>query len=237
MNWVGRKAICSALVLGGFLGLAYAAEAAPQTIALSTLNTTGTTTYDIGPFALVFASQTLTNGTLRGCDYSTTTGGSCGNDQIVADVVRGTLELTFENKSGPSGALLTGSNGTNTHNLYFNFTVTYNRSASVTMSQATLGVTGTGTDLSDITATETINNPSYSFNTSAAASSPIAQTISPALNSFSVSKDLKTTGVSGLVLNVITQHYVSSPEPVSLSILGVGIAGLALVKRRNRRVV
>jgi hypothetical protein len=219
--------------------------AAPTTIDLGLLGSQPTWT--VGGFQLTFASAT--SGAGSGCAYSTSSGGSCSSDKIVADVQRGTLVLTIENKTASTALLIGDSSGTiSTRDMYLNFTVTYKADPTVLVSSASVLTAGSSSNANAGTAEKIYSSasayasnpgsPLYpTFTGTAAATSPTLQNFtSGGLNTFYVNKDLSTKTTSGLNIMTVTQRYVSNPEPVSMSLLGAGLVGLALVRRRSIRV-
>jgi hypothetical protein len=109
--------------------------------------------------------------------------------------------------------------------------------------------TPTGTTLADVSMAENVQSTSPvetatvpSMNLGQLASHVYSGTVSSNVNlttpsmAFVVQKDINLTPVSGYTMTLanVTQTY-KTPEPVSLAVFGVGLAGLAAVRRRFRR--
>jgi hypothetical protein len=219
---------------------------------------TNSTTFQIGSgWDLVFQPEAGTS--TSGCYISTAA--NCDSDEIVASIHRGVLTLTFENQNyaSSSTALLSAAAGNNA-NMYLNFTVS-SPSSGETFKKASLAINASasrnvaaGDVLTSAANTYDLGTAAYGLTgTSPTGFSAFAgghgvngstgETSSGltsilANQTLSIQKELaigNSNGGSTLALNTLSQLYYSNPEPVSLSLFGVGIAGLALAKRRRRR--
>jgi hypothetical protein len=233
MSWLIRQGTFG-LTCAALLGLSQPAHAQVD-IYLSSIPTAGTVsqgyTATIGSWSLYF--EPLSQGS---CTYTHGGGSSCGNIEIIASVHRGSLGLTIEEAAGPSAALLSNSK-TSIASLALDFTVT--APTGKTVSAASLSYTGTGQSADLMKISDIAKADGNSLPTTTANSAAVSAAFSPVVNTFSVSNKFQiasgvTTGT--LALNTVMQLYTSAPEPVSLSLLAVGLAGLAAAKRRRQPV-
>jgi hypothetical protein len=180
---------------------------------------------------------------------------------MVEQVANNQLSLTFQNTNnllglesavGSSSTACSGSACfSNYSDTYLRFTVT--APTGVTISKAQLGLTGTATlsggaqdlvatDLAKITAGISSNGNLSNLTTNDSASpNQVSAAFASAVNSFSIVADLKVNGngaTAGSTLTFNSAQLVLSPpapEPISISLFGVGVAGLAAARRRRRR--
>lgn len=249
-----RRVIGSLAVLA-LLGLGSGARA-QTTVNLNMTSSTGLTS-SIGGWTITF--DTLTNGSCQfyvATGTGNTTSPNCTGVDMVESVVGHNLQLTFD---GHGGGALESAVGTtagvytsNYSDLLLNFTVT--SPTGKTVKAASLGLSGSATlsgggtdtnstDLAKISGGEqgydSGLNLVYNITTNASSSPAlVSSAFATAVTPLSVSKDLKVngdgaTGGATLTLNYVTQTF--APEPISLSVFGVGLAGLAVLRRRFRR--
>ena len=260
MRWFNRQVtwLLACLALIGSGGAAFAQTA---TFDLNMTGSTGLTATVDGwtvsfatlPASCIFKQEnpgTFTNTNL----------GTCSSVDMVETVYHNRLYLTFENATagqpletavGSSATACSGGPCSNNYSdLNLSFTVT--APSGVTVSSARLSMTGSatysggGNDTSDLLYVSG-GEASSAFSTGSIATNlsnnpnAVTAAFSAAVNSFSVSKDLKVTGNgptpgATLALNTVMQMYApAAPEPVSLSLLAVGVAGLGVAKLRRRR--
>jgi len=206
----------------------------------------GSGTFNIGTWSVIF--RPITSSNTSGCDYSG--GGSCANVEVEAQIHRGVLELDFYNEgtshgvSHASGDLLTSSS-LFARDVYFNFEVK-TPTAIQKINSLSLAITSnTGASSGSLKAVESVcstpgsacQGAAPSFNTTAGSTATLGAGVGSftAANNLSVSKDLSTTRNAGFNIHVLTERFTSAPEPMSIALFGVGLAGLAVVHRRFRR--
>jgi len=255
MNLFGDWGIRAAVV-ASFVALSPVAMAAPSYYELNSLgNTLVGNTLSFGGWSVVFNLQNSTQAD-RGCNYtSTSDGNNCSNIEMKADVHRGVLQLDFYRIASASGSpphaqsgnLLVGDSTNANRDLFLNFQVNTPVSTQkiTDVSLATTGSTqpttnvrtteylctggaalpcATGSAFANVVADTTGTYASYALTTAQKSTS----------QSLNIRKDLFSTG-SGYVITTMTQRYVTNPEPVSMSLIGVGVAGLAAARWRRTR--
>jgi hypothetical protein len=234
-QWVIRAAVMGLAMIGG------ATSSLAQTYDLSSISNNE---------KLIFGNYTLTSvGNDLGCSHTNSNGFSatCRNSEVVGTIHRGVLSLVFQTIPGSGSAALASATAGYSGTMDFAFNVSEKiGNTIIPISQVALGITtkscaGTScgsTDLASITAKETVNNAS-SPQLSVSGASQNDGPVSVTGNSLSISKALAISNPSGsgvtLSLLTMTQRYYGAPEPISLSVFGAGLAGLALVRRKFRR--
>ena len=260
MRWFNRQ-VRRLLVILALMGPGGAAFAQTATFDLNMTASTGLTATVDGwtvsfatlPSSCIFKQENPST-------FTNTNLGTCSSVDMVETVYHNRLYLTFESATAgqpletavASSATACGGGAcaTNFSDLNLNFTVT--APSGVTVSSARLGLTGSAaysgggndtTDLLYVSGGEASSAFATGSITTNLSNNPNAVTaaFSSAVNSFSVSKDLKVTGNgptpgATLALNTVMQMYApAAPEPVSLSLLAVGVACLGVAKLRRRR--
>ncbi|MCU1335942.1 MAG: hypothetical protein JWO19_1523 [Bryobacterales bacterium] len=74
----------------------------------------------------------------------------------------------------------------------------------------------------------TLTNPPFNL-------APPPLVFSPTLTSIAISKDINVTGGNGTAtISQITDTFSTVPEPMTLSMMGIGLLGLGLMRRRQQ---
>jgi len=238
MSWLSRnifRVLVVALALTGWDQVANA----QSSFNLSSLSSTSTTTWTFGSWSIVFNQL---GGSETGCGFTGTGApANCNDIKAVASVHRGLLDVIFQDITSPTESILTaattGGEGSTTRTLTFHFNVIAPAVVSNTSFAVAGATSGSSTLLGQITGAETINDI-YPLSTNAGSGSPASTIISPTLTTLNVDKTITVSTVasgSTLQLNTVTQVYTSAPEPISISLFGVGVGALVIVRRRPRQ--
>jgi opacity protein-like surface antigen len=180
--------------------------------------------------------------TLSGCSYTDNgvaiTGCAQTGENVVASVVGSTLSLVFVGTNGPTASDFLYDNGTGKQtDLTVNVNVTAPTGQAIYSATDTLSSATSTTGLAAISATENITGASSM--TSTLGSSPLLQseTFTPIHGPITGGVDVFAgTGLGGntTAIPTVTLTYTAVPEPVSTSVLLVGLAGLGFIRRKTR---
>lgn len=180
--------------------------------------------------------------TVSGCtDTVASVAGSCTNGgNAIAEFVLGTgvrgADFSIESKSG--GALFSGLAGGKTDELVFTLQVSATPTDPVnaaSLSMVTSGTAGASTVLASEGAFPAGFSPSTLSLTAAGTVNGADAT--KLTTTFDLNYDIKLVQANGqsLVLSSITSIFNPAPEPLSMSVFGVGLIGLGVVRRVRRR--
>ncbi len=180
--------------------------------------------------------------TLSGCSYTddgvAISGCAQTGENVVASVAGNTLSLVFVGTNGPNANAFLYDNGTGSQtDLTVNVNVTAPNGQSIYSATDTLSSASSTTGLAAITATENIAGASSM--TSTLGSSPLlkSETFTPIHGPITGGVDVFAgTGLGGNTTTIpsVTLTYTAVPEPVSSSVLLVGLAGLGFIRRKIR---
>jgi hypothetical protein len=179
---------------------------------------------------------------LTSCGYTNSgTVGNCGAESVVASVAGNTLSLVFEGTNGPSSNdLLYNTGGTGIDSdLTLNLTVTSPTGQQIVSASDALGSGSTHSIVTTaVSANESFTTPTEtSLGVSTAGSLLQSETFSPTTHAVTGSNDINVelpTGGSAAI-STVTLTFTTAPEPISSSLLAVGIAGIGFVRRKIRR--
>jgi hypothetical protein len=198
------------------------------------------------------SSTTVTDGswtiTLTGCEAQPAGGATAvcsGTDEVTPSISGSTLSLVFSSFSGSNTAPLETAGAGQISDLTFgSITATY---AGQSIDASSVNVSGSeSAGNSGFASSITVNEGTISSSGSAGATtnlgkSPTLQSVAfaPASPESAVGTDIKTSGVpistGSLTMSTATISFTRVPEPVSTSLLVVGMAGLGFVRRKTRR--
>jgi hypothetical protein len=181
--------------------------------------------------------------TISGCQETFNgAAASCTNDEVIASVSAGALSLAFEANGG--GALETSASGV-VNDVTFNMLITAPGHGGVagTTNFVAGSAPGFPTRVSaSETVTTLVNGVHQPVLATNLGTTLLSQAFSPISNQIGVAVDLKAdalhpsiTGTT-VTLNSATFTYTTAPEPISSSILGVGLAGISFVRWKKRRL-
>jgi hypothetical protein len=262
MGWLNQR-FAGVLVTLVLLGLGGQASA-QTTVDLGSIPTSGSSDFvtSFGGWTIAFAPLSSGSCTLQlenSGSFSNSTQSSCSGVEMVGTVVGQNLNLTFEGEGNiplsAVGSSATACGGGPCVNNYADLALSYTVTTPTggTMSSASLSLTDSATlsngsndlvtaDLQKITANGTSASFATSLSTNAANNpNQVTTAFGSAVSTFSVSMNLMTNGNgatpgSTLALNSVSALFVDpTPEPVSISLLAVGIAGLGVARYRRRR--
>jgi len=206
-----------------------------------------------GATVLQYPSTTLTDGswtiTLTGCEVTPAGGATAfcsGTDEVTPAISGSTISLVFSSFSGSDLAPLETAGAGHFSDLTFStITAAY---AGESIDASSVDVSGSESSGNSAYANRvTVNEGTIASTGGAGAStnlgnSPTLQSVAfaPVVSENVGSVDIKTNGsplTSGsLTMSTATISFTRVPEPVSTSLLVVGIAGLGFVRRKTRRL-
>lgn len=228
------------------IGLKFAAG----TMALALTSAVPALSQTAGATVLVSPTTTVTDGswtvTLSGCIQKPSGGGaaSCnGTDEVVPTISGNSLSLVFSSFSGNTiQPLETASFGQTPADLSFSsITATYSGASISAVFVNVSGSASGGALASNVTVNSgTISGVGSGVTTNLGNSQTLqTATFAPStpvtLSGTDIGTNAHLAPSGSLTMNTATIGFTKAPEPVSTSILAVGIAGLGFVRRKTRR--
>ena len=228
MAWIKT---CAGLSVALAVSLAAPANAQSVSEALNVLGTPLFVPSSTGAWSVKLTSCAAT--------FNGVAAASCGNESMVASVSGSVLSLVLEgtnNGTGGTNFLYNTGTGGQT-DLSLNLVVTAPSGSEIYLASNSLSASSTPSGNAGVTSAETFSSPAENgLNVGLASSLSQSAVFSPVTNSISASTDtVAGYGAFAVTVPTVTLTY-NAPEPVSSSLLAVGLAGLGYVRRKTRRV-
>lgn len=232
------KSVLNKVGIATMMGIAFIAPGRAQTAGAFLLGPSS-------PITINSANDPTIKGwtiVLAGCGTSSTASETCAGSEVIPTVSNTalgiTLSLVFESSTG--GALQTSGVSNRSDMSFASITVTAPTGMQIYSTQ--VNVNGSDpTNPARVTVSETVTDgatvlPGLGTNPTLSPTLQ-SQTFAPN-NVVSAQTDFRAGTIAGTetaTMTSATLTYTAVPEPVSSSLLGVGIAGLGFVRRKIRR--